>query len=103
MWSAWGIRYTYSTVSGNFGGNTVGKIPDGVINVIRGEQNVSRYFECLVQALDRWRNGEEVTRPKNPMFDGMRNIFVLQNIIGWRPFIGVCISHMWVRVQDQYL
>ena len=57
----------------------------------------------LVQALDQWRSGEEVTRPKSPMFDGMRDIFYSQNTIGWRPFIGGCISYMWVRVQDQYL
>ena len=48
----------------------------------------------LVQALVQWRSGEEVTRPKNPMFDGMRDIFVSQNTIGWRPFIGLSLIHI---------
>ena len=57
----------------------------------------------LIKALDQWRMGQEVTKPTNYEFDGVKDIFESQNIIGWRPLLGGCISFKWAMVQDQYL
>jgi len=44
----------------------------------------------------------EVPSPQNLEFDNVNKIFESQQQIGWRPFMGGCISIEWAKVQRGY-
>ena len=56
----------------------------------------------LVQILNQWRQGKEVSDITNYDFEGCTKVFPSQHTIGWRQVMGGCLSLEWARAQDAY-
>ena len=69
---------------------------------LRSSKTCPDIIKIILSGMSRWRRGLEVPSPQNLEFDGVSKHFESQQQIGWRPFMGGCISIEWARVQGDY-
>ena len=58
--------------------------------------------KLILHGMYNWRRGEEITPLTNLEFEDVHRIYGAQLQIGWRPFMGGCISFEWAKVQGDY-
>ena len=72
------------------------------------EKWMNEYKTCpdlkrmLLQFIEQWRLGREVSNITDIEFESAQGIFVEQKKIGWRNMIGGCFSNVWVLAQGDY-
>jgi len=59
-------------------------------------------IRLILHGITKWRMGEEITPLRDLEFDDVTRIFGAQQQIGWRSFMGGCISFEWAKVQGDY-
>ena len=57
----------------------------------------------IIQTLNQWRKRERISGLKDFDFDGIESVFASKQYIGWRQFLGVCVSMEWAKLQHSYL
>ena len=69
---------------------------------LRSSKTCHDIIKLILNGMSRWRRGVEVSSPQNLEFDDVHIIFESQQQIGWKPFMGRCISIEWANVQGDY-
>ena len=67
-----------------------------------GNKTCPDISKLLLQILDQWRSGNNVSGLKDFDFDGVEDIFISQKQIGWRPLLRGWLSLEWAKVQGTY-
>ena len=58
--------------------------------------------KILLTIIDQWRYNRHVTNDIYCEFERCKNIFISQQMIGWRQLMGGCLSLEWSQAQESY-
>ena len=89
-------------------------LSDGAVNtweesVMKLKEQLNKNQSCpdldllLSNILETWKTGEQIKLHRGVSFDGVRKVFKINKIIGWRLCIDGCLVNEWENEQQNYL